>query len=133
LEAADIARLLAVTEVDWVNLQGGAAGRELAAKYPGMIDAMSREIPLDEFAAAIAATDLVVTVDTIAAHCAGALGHPVWIMVPYCPHWAWGISRDCTPWYPTEGLFHQSASRDWSGVVETIAESLVALSGPGPC
>jgi hypothetical protein len=65
--------------------------------------------------------------------CAGALGHPVWIMVPYCQHWPWGIGRDWTPWYPTEGLFHQSASRDWSGVVETIAESLVALSGPGPC
>jgi hypothetical protein len=131
--AADIVRLLAVTEVDWVNLQGGAAGRELAAKYLGMIDALSSEIPLDEFAAAVAATDLVVTVDAMAAHCPGVSGHPVWIMMPCCPHWAWGIGRDCTPWYPTARLFRQSAPRNWSGVVEKIAKSLVALSGPGPC
>jgi ADP-heptose:LPS heptosyltransferase len=71
LGAADIARLLAVADVDRINLQGGAAGRELATKYPGMIDALSSEIPLDDFAAAVAATDLVVTVDTMAAHCAG--------------------------------------------------------------
>jgi ADP-heptose:LPS heptosyltransferase len=50
-------------------------------------------MPLDEFAAAVAATDLLVTVDTMAAHCAGALGHPVWLMLPLSPHWCWGIGR----------------------------------------
>ena len=48
------------------------------------------EMPLDEFAAAVAATDLLVTVDTMAAHCAGALGHPVWLMLPLSPHWCRG-------------------------------------------
>jgi ADP-heptose:LPS heptosyltransferase len=62
----------------------------LAAEYPGTIDATNPEIPLDEFAAAVAATDLLISVDTMAAHCAGALGLPVWIMVPYSPHWVLG-------------------------------------------
>jgi ADP-heptose:LPS heptosyltransferase len=61
-------------------------------------------MPLDEFAAAVAATDLLVTVDTMAAHCAGALGHPVWLMLPLSPHWCWGIGRGQTPWYPTAAV-----------------------------
>jgi hypothetical protein len=83
---------------------GWAAGRELAEQYPGIIDALNPEVPLDAFAAAVAATDLLLTVDTMAAHCFGALGHPVWVMVSYCPYWAWGIGRDHTPWYPTARL-----------------------------
>jgi ADP-heptose:LPS heptosyltransferase len=68
-------------------------------------------MPLDEFAAAVAATDLLVTVDTMAAHCAGALGHPVWLMLPLSPHWCWGIGRGQTPWYPTARLSRQAARR----------------------
>jgi hypothetical protein len=124
LTAGEAARLLSVSEVDWVNLQGSAAGRELAAEHPGIIDALNPEIPLDEFAAAVAATDLIVTVDTMAAHCAGALGHPLWIMVPHCPHWAWGVGRDGTPWYPTARLFRQHAPGDWSNVIAAIIEAL---------
>jgi ADP-heptose:LPS heptosyltransferase len=124
LSIADLAPLLRTAEIDPVNLQGGAAGRQLAAEYPDIIDATNPEISLDEFAAAVAATDLVITVDTMAAHCAGALGHPVWIMVPYSPHWCWGVGRDLTPWYPTARLFRQDARQDWSNVVERITRSL---------
>ena len=105
LPIGDLAPLLRIAEIDPVNLQGGAAGRQLAAEYPGIIDATNPEISLDEFTAAVAATDLLISVDTMAAHCAGAFGHPVWIMVPYSPHWCWGIGRDHTPWYPTARLF----------------------------
>ena len=127
LEPADVARrLLRIAEVDWVNLQGGEAGRALTGEHPGIIEALDPEIPLDEFAAAVAATDLLVTVDTMAAHCAGALGHPLWIMVPYSPHWCWGIGRDRTPWYPTARLYRQEAPGDWSAVIEGIAERLAA-------
>lgn len=128
LTPADVGRLLAITEIDWVNLQGGAAGRELAAEHPGITDALNREIPLDEFAAAVAATDLLITIDTMAVHCAGALGHPVWIMVPCCPHWVWGIRRDRTPWYPTARLFRQEAQRDWSGIIKMVTGMLVTFA-----
>jgi ADP-heptose:LPS heptosyltransferase len=128
LSIGDLAPLLRIAEIDPVNLQGGTAGRQLAAEYPGIVDAINPEIPLDEFAAAVAATDLVVTVDTMAAHCAGALGHPVWIMVPYSPHWCWGVGRDLTPWYPTARLFRQDVRQDWSNVVERIAQPLKAIT-----
>jgi len=129
LEPSDIARLFQVIEVDWINLQGGEVGRRLAAEYPGIIDAMNPEIPLNEFGAAVAATDLIVSVDTMAAHCAGACGHPVWIMVPHSPHWCWGIGRDHTPWYPTARLFHQTVRRDWADVVQTVMQTLTAAAG----
>jgi ADP-heptose:LPS heptosyltransferase len=124
LSMADLAPFLRIAEIDPVNLQGGAAGRQLAAEYPDIIDATNPEISLDEFAAAVAATDLVITVDTMAAHCAGALGHPAWIMVPYSPHWCWGVGRDLTPWYPTVRLFRQNVRQDWSNAVERMTKSL---------
>jgi hypothetical protein len=83
---ADLEPLLRLPGIDWVNLQGGAAARDFAAAQPDVIDATKDEIPLDEFAAAIAATDRLVTVDTMAAHCAGALGHPLFLLVPFSPH-----------------------------------------------
>src|SRR5206468_11575940 len=123
----DLAPLLRTAGVDFVNLQGGAAGRRLAAEYPGIVDATAEEMPLDEFAAAVAATDLLVTVDTMAAHCAGALGHPVWLVLPLSPHWCWGIGREHTPWYPTARLFRQAARRDWSSPLTAIAHELGSL------
>ena len=47
-------------------------------------------------------------------------------MVPYSPHWCWGIGRDRTPWYPTARLYRQEAPGDWSAVIEGIAERLAA-------
>src|ERR1700678_2770329 len=51
-------------------------------------------------AAMIMALDIVITVDTVVAHIAGALGRPVWTLIPYGPDWRWSIGRDDTPWYP---------------------------------
>ena len=96
--------MLRLSGIDWVNLQGGPAGRRLIEQYPRVIDAIDPPVALDEFAAATAATDLVISIDTMAAHCAGALGHPLWLLVPHSPHWAWGLGRDHTPWYPTARL-----------------------------
>jgi hypothetical protein len=121
---AELTPLLRLEGIDWVNLQGGAAGRRLMAERPQTIDATEPEIPLDEFAAAVAATDLLVSVDTMAAHCAGALGRRVWLMIPYSPHWCWGIAGERTPWYPTARLFRQSTRRNWAGVVDRVTRRL---------
>src|SRR6202012_4470181 len=64
-------------------------------------------------AALIANLDLVITVDTAVAHLAGALGTPVWVLLPFIPDWRWLLDRDDSPWYPTARLFRQTASGDW--------------------
>ena len=78
-------------------------------------------------AALIASLDLVITVDTAIAHLAGALGKPVWILLPFNADWRWLTDRSDSPWYPSARLFRQTASGDWPGVITVVAEELSRL------
>ncbi len=73
--------------------------------------------------------DVVISVDTSAAHLAGALGRPVWLLLPYEPDWRWLLGRQDSPWYPTARLFRQPARGDWEGVVAHVGEALDATFG----
>jgi tetratricopeptide (TPR) repeat protein len=75
-------------------------------------------------AALMANLDLVVAVDTSVAHLAGALGKPVWILLPHIPDWRWLLDRDDSPWYPTARLFRQDAARTWDGVIPRLRTAL---------
>jgi Flp pilus assembly protein TadD len=74
----------------------------------------------DDTMAIIEMLDLVVTVDTSVAHLAGAMGKPVWILLPYAPDWRWLLGRNDSPWYPTARLFRQNEQRTWDSVVERV-------------
>ena len=113
-------------DVDFVNLQQGAAGRRLADVLPHAIDAMQTPGSLDEFAAALAATDLVVSVDTAAAHCAGALDHPVFVILPTTANWFWGETPAHTDSYPSARLFRRAGDADWTETIEAVVASLRA-------
>jgi hypothetical protein len=75
-------------------------------------------------AALIQNLDLVITVDTSVAHLAGAMGKPVWILLPWVPDWRWLLHREDSPWYPTARLFRQRFVGDWSEVVHRVVEEL---------
>ncbi len=82
---------------------------------------------LDDFAdtaAVIALADLVITVDTAVAHLAGAMGRPVWVLLPFAPDWRWTLEGETTPWYPTARLFRQTSLGDWDGVIARVAAEL---------
>jgi ADP-heptose:LPS heptosyltransferase len=79
---------------------------------------------IDLFAAQVAAMDLVITIDNSAAHLAGALGVPTWLLLPYAPDWRWMLDRDDSPWYPTMRLFRQATPGDWQGVVQSVQRAL---------
>jgi ADP-heptose:LPS heptosyltransferase len=69
----------------------------------------------------------VITVDTAAAHVAGALGRPVWILLPYAADWRWLRGRTDSPWYPTARLYRQERPGDWDGVLARVAQDLATL------
>jgi ADP-heptose:LPS heptosyltransferase len=75
-------------------------------------------------AALISNLDLVISVDTSVAHLAGALGKPVWILLPYAPDWRWLLDREDSPWYPTARLFRQNQARTWDDVITRVHDAL---------
>jgi tetratricopeptide (TPR) repeat protein len=78
-------------------------------------------------AALVANLDLVISVDTSVSHLAGALGKPVWILLPFIPDWRWLLDRDNSPWYPTARLFRQDDSRQWGGAFGCLRAALDAF------
>ena len=68
--------------------------------------------------------DVVLSVDTSVAHLAGALGRPVWVLLPFAPDWRWLLDRDDSPWYPTAKLYRQQNIGDWTNVIERISVDL---------
>jgi tetratricopeptide (TPR) repeat protein len=86
---------------------------------------------LDDFsdtAAVLALCDLVISVDTAPVHLAGAMGRPVWVLVPFAPDWRWTLDGESTPWYPSARLFRQESPDDWHAVIARVAAAL-KLSG----
>jgi ADP-heptose:LPS heptosyltransferase len=78
----------------------------------------------DDTAAVLALCDLLITVDTAPAHLAGAMGRPVWVLVPFAPDWRWMRDGETTPWYPTARVFRQFALADWNAVIARVAGAL---------
>ena len=78
-------------------------------------------------AALIGELDLVISVDTSVLHLAGALGRPVWGLIPSAADWRWLLHRKDSPWYPTMRLFRQTALGDWQGVIERVKSELIAF------
>jgi Flp pilus assembly protein TadD len=78
-------------------------------------------------AALVSLMDLVISIDTAAAHLAGALGMPTWLLLPVGPDYRWMLERPDCPWYPTMRLFRQRALHDWQSVVDAVMRKLDAL------
>jgi len=93
-----------------------------------IIDLSPRLENFDTTAAMVEQLDLVIAVDTVLVHLAGALGKPVWSILPFCPDWRWMRDRADTPWYPTMRLFRLPKRGDWTSAIEQVRTELSKLA-----
>lgn len=97
-----------------------------AAATPGIIQPPLDRSDFADTAGLIAHVDLVISVDTSIAHLAGAMGLPVWILLPWNAEWRWLATGKDTPWYHSARLFRQAARNDWDAVVHDVLRALNA-------
>jgi tetratricopeptide (TPR) repeat protein len=118
--------LLRISGFTWISLQKGEAAGQLADLPEDVFvwDGSSGDRDLAETAALVATLDLVITTDTSIAHLAGAMGKPVWVLLPHLGDWRWMQWRETTPWYPTARLLRQGTAGDWAGLVERVIGEL---------
>jgi tetratricopeptide (TPR) repeat protein len=134
LRSIRLETLLPLSEVEGVDLfslQFGSAVEQLAtlqSRFP-LTDACSNSKDFAETAAIVATLDLVISVDTAIAHLAGAMGLPVWVLLPHLADWRWLEHREDSPWYPTARLFRQPSRGDWRAVAEQVRDALRSFLG----
>ncbi len=124
---SDFATLAEIPELSFYSLQKGPASEE-GSKWPDGNKIIKLDNEINDFAdtaAIIANLDLVISVDTVVAHLAGAIGKPVWTLLPLVPDWRWLLNRTDSPWYPSMHLFRQTRSDDWAGVFERVKQTLL--------
>jgi tetratricopeptide (TPR) repeat protein len=124
-----LAPLFALAGVDWLVLQ-----RDLSEDDKRALDAHARSASIHRFderigdfadtAAIVDRLDAVVSIDTSIAHLAGALGKPLWLMLPFAADWRWFTNTDRSPWYPSAQLVRQPSPGQWEPVVEAVAHAL---------
>ncbi|MDA8048671.1 MAG: glycosyltransferase [Rhodospirillales bacterium] len=127
--------LARLTNVALVPLQPGlsAADTKALAEFPNAVDFTKDLKDFGETAALLSHLDLVLSIDTAAAHLAGALGRPVWVMLPRPADWRWLTERWDSPWYPTMRLYRQPRPGAWEAVIAEVAEALaVQAAGRAP-
>jgi ADP-heptose:LPS heptosyltransferase len=111
-----------------VSLQKGAARGEKTAFGGSLADWTDDLTDFSETAALIANLDLVISVDTSVAHCAGATGARLWMLDRFDSEWRWGMDATQPGWYRSLRIFRQPSLGDWGPVIDALAR---AIADPG--
>ena len=126
LSLALLGPLARIPGIAFHSLQKGKPADQIFLPPEGMklIDYATELNDFADTAALISNLDLIIAADTAVAHLAGAMGKPVWVLLPYAPDWRWQLEREDSPWYPTMRLFRQKSWGDWAEVIERVAQAL---------
>ncbi|GAA5167171.1 glycosyltransferase family 9 protein [Viridibacterium curvum] len=115
-----------------LSMQMGDPGMERIEQQcrSGIIPLLDMQRDMADAAAIISRLDLLISVDTATAHLAGALGQPVWLLLPAGADWRWGAEHDATPWYPSMRIFRQRQPGNWGEVMGRVKQELRGFSHP---
>lgn len=129
--------LLPLLEID--SCEFFVLQREISAEDRSLLEGRANvRIAGDGFAdfadtaAVVSLLDLVISVDTSVAHLAGAMGKPVWILLPIMADWRWMLKRSDSPWYPTARLYRRTTANTWPSVISRVSSDLRALESSPP-
>jgi len=128
---ATLAPVLDVPGISFVSLQVGPRAADLKTReHRGrkVLDLTDKLTDFAESAALVSGLDLIITVDTSVCHLAGALGKPVWVLLPWVTDWRWMLGREDNPWYPTMRLYRQKRDEAWPPIIAGIARDLAAVA-----
>jgi hypothetical protein len=120
----DLAELFVLPGASFFSLQAGPARAELEPWSSQVANLYDDSACVLAMARTLKTIDLVITVDTMMAHLAGAMACPVWTLLTYQCDWRWMVQRQDSPWYPTMRLFRQRQPGDWAGVVRQLQREL---------
>ena len=125
---ADLKSVWSISEIAFFSLQVKSPAQEIgeANAAERICDLSAQLVDLAATASAIQQLDLLITIDTAVAHLAGALGKPVWVLLPFAADWRWMLDRADSPWYPSMRLFRQRKRGDWRSVIREVREALKA-------
>ena len=113
-------------DAEWICLQKEIREKDFAIlRQFGRIAFFGDDLrDFSDTAALLDLMDLVITIDSSVAHLAGAMGKPVWILLPYNPDWRWLLDRNDSPWYPSARLFRQQQIGNWATVIDQVKNEL---------
>jgi hypothetical protein len=124
-----LAPLFDVPGVQFVSLQKESRVPQEQLAEHRIIDWMPACADLMDTAALISQLDLVIAVDTMIAHLAGALGKPVWLLNRFESEWRWMAGRSDSPWYPSMRIFRQAQLHEWHSVIKDVVAALSEMAG----
>lgn len=124
----EFAPLAELDDIEWFVLQKTAGNGELAQRSGLKVhDYSGQWQDFADTSAMVEALDLVISVDSSPLHLAGALGKPVWGLLPAAPEWRWGLAGEQSGWYPTLRLFRQTELLCWAPLIRQVKEALLKL------
>lgn len=128
MRLAQLAELGSIPDVRYFSLQQGPEAAEVETSPFPIVSLSDHTQEIVDAAGAMLSMDLIITVDSMTAHLAGALGQPVWTLLKENADWRWMRGRDNSPWYPTMRLFRQPQPGAWRDVAAQVTSELSKLA-----
>lgn len=128
---SELSKVCRIPGARFLSFQPEPGPAEIRATEARVEDFVAPECCILETARRLRTVDLLITVDTMLAHLAGALGVLTWTLLPFEADWRWMINRSDSPWYSTMRLFRQRERGDWTSVIRELQDELELLRTPG--
>lgn len=117
--------LLQIDGIDFFSFQKDGLGVHGLVGNGQVMDMSAQVLDYTDVASILSQLDLFITVDSVVAHLAGAMGVSTWVLLPHLPDWRWGMNGDTTLWYPSIRLFRQQTIDGWEGLFLRVREHLI--------